>query len=130
MNFTIVLYAAPYSSQASLSALRFAQAAIDAGHSLVRVFFYYDGVHNTNALSVVPQDEIDLVKGWNILLTEQQIDAVSCVSSALRRGILDGQEAARYERSGGNLLSSVALSGLGQLLDATLRSDRVISFGA
>lgn len=130
MKFTIVLHAAPNSGQASLSALRFAQAAIASGHSIQRVFFYNDGVYNTNALSVVPQDENDLVQSWHKLLTDQHIDAVSCVSSALRRGILDSREAERYERSGSNLLGSVALSGLGQLLDAVLHSDRVISFGA
>jgi len=36
----------------------------------------------------------------------------------------------RYERTGGNLMESVVLSGLGQLVDASLKSDRVISFGA
>ena len=130
MKFTILLYAAPHSSQASLSALRFTQAAIAAGHEIVRLFFYCDGVHNTNALSVSPQDEFDLVRAWNTLIIENEIDAVSCVSSALKRGILNTQEAARYERSGGNLLESVSLSGLGQWVDATLHSDRVVSFGA
>lgn len=130
MKFTIVLYAAPYSSQASLSALRFTQAALDSGHEIVRVFFYYEGVYNTNALSVPPQDEFDLVEAWNSLITTHGIDAVSCVSSALKRGILNAQESDRYERKGNNLLGSVALSGLGQLVDATLTSDRVISFGA
>jgi tRNA 2-thiouridine synthesizing protein D len=130
LKFTIVLYAAPYSSQASLSALRFAQAVLAEGHEIVRVFFYYDGVHNTNALSVPAQDEHDLVKAWNSLILAHEIDAVSCVSSALKRGVLDAREAVRYERSGGNLMESVVLSGLGQLVDASLVSDRVISFGA
>lgn len=130
MKFTIVLYAAPYSSQASLSALCFAQAVLTQGHEIVRLFFYYDGVHNTNALSVPAQDEHDLVKAWNSLILEHEIEAVSCVSSALKRGVLDAREAVRYERSGGNLMDSVVLSGLGQLVDASLVSDRVISFGA
>ena len=130
MKFTIVLYAAPYSSQASLSALRLAQAVLTQGHEIVRLFFYYDGVHNTNALSVPAQDEHDLVKAWNSLILEHEIEAVSCVSSALKRGVLDAREAVRYERSGGNLMDSVVLSGLGQLVDASLVSDRVISFGA
>jgi len=130
LKFTIVLYAAPYSSQASLSALRFAQAALEQGHEIVRVFFFYDGVHNTSAFSVPAQDEYDLVRAWNALILEHEIDAVSCVSSALKRGVLDTREAVRYERTGGNLMESVVLSGLGQLVDASLKSDRVISFGA
>jgi len=130
VKFTIVLHAAPYSSQASQSALRFAQAAIEGGHEIVRLFFYYDGVHNSNELSVPPQDEFDLVQSWNALIVQYDIDAISCVSSALKRGILNSQEAARYERKGANLLESVTLSGLGQWVDATLKSDRIVSFGA
>jgi len=130
LKFTIVLYAALYSSQASLSALRFAQAALEQGHEIVRVFFFYDGVHNTSAFSVPAQDEYDLVRAWNALILEHEIDAVSCVSSALKRGVLDARESVRYERSGSNLLESAVLSGLGQLVDASLKSDRVLSFGA
>jgi tRNA 2-thiouridine synthesizing protein D len=96
----------------------------------VRVFFFYDGVHNTSAFSVPAQDEYDLVKAWNALILEHEIDAVSCVSSALKRGVLDAREAVRYERRGSNLLESAVLSGLGQLVDASLISDRVVSFGA
>lgn len=130
MKFTIVLHAAPYTSQASRSALRFAQAALDAGHEIVRVFFYCDGVHNTNEFSVAPQDEFDLVKAWSSLLQANGIDAVTCVSSALKRGILDAREARRHELLGHNLREPAVLSGLGQLVDASLASDRTISFGA
>ncbi len=130
MKFTIVLHAAPYTSQASLSALRFAQAALAAGHEIVRVFFYYDGVFNANEFSVAPQDEFDLVKAWSSLLQANGIDAVTCVSSALKRGIVDAREARRHELHGCNLQEPAVLSGLGQLVDASLASDRTISFGA
>lgn len=130
MKFTIVLHAAPYTSQASLSALRFAQAALAAGHEIVRVFFYYDGVHNSNEFSVAPQDEFDLVKAWSSLLQTHGIDAVTCVSSAMKRGIVDEREARRHELRGHNLQAPSVLSGLGQLVDASMASDRTISFGA
>lgn len=100
------------------------------GEQITRVFFYYDGVHNTNALSTPPQDEFDLVAAWRDLINEHGLDAISCVSSALKRGILNEQEAQRYEKECANLDPSSELSGLGQLVDASLNSDRVISFGA
>ena len=100
------------------------------GEQISRVFFFYDGVLNTNALSVPPQDEFDLVAAWRDLINENGLDAISCVSSALKRGILDAQEAQRYEKDCANLDPSSELSGLGQLVDATLSSDRVVSFGA
>lgn len=130
MKLSIVVYSAPYSHQASLSAYRFTREALAMGEQISRVFFYYDGVHNTNALSTPPQDEFDLVAAWRDLINENGLDAISCVSSALKRGILDAQEAQRYEKDCANLDPSSELSGLGQLVDATLTSDRVVSFGA
>jgi len=130
VKFTIVVQAAPAASQAAWSAYQFTRSALAAGHGIYRVFFYGDGVYNTNSLSVPPQDEFDLVKAWNTLLDEHGIDAISCVSSALKRGVLDAGEAERYERSCANLSTAATLSGLGQLVDATLASDRVITFGA
>jgi tRNA 2-thiouridine synthesizing protein D len=55
---------------------------------------------------------------------------VTCVSSALKRGIVDAREARRHELLGHNLREPAVLSGLGQLVDASLASDRTISFGA
>ncbi len=129
MKLTVLVHSAPYSSQAAYSAYRFSASALAAGHEIYRLFFYYDGVHNSNALSIAPQDEFDLVAAWRSLITTHQLDAISCVSSALKRGILDAQEAARYEKSAANLAEEFTLSGLGQLVDASLVSDRVVSFG-
>lgn len=129
MKLTVVVYSAP-SSQAAWSAYQFTRTALDAGHEIYRLFFYGDGVLNSSALSVAPQGEFDLIQAWQTLIAKHELDAISCVSSALKRGIIDTQEAARYERAGVSLAASVTLSGLGQLVDATLISDRVVSFGA
>ncbi|MES3006441.1 MAG: sulfurtransferase complex subunit TusD [Pseudomonadota bacterium] len=128
MKLTVVVYSAP-SSQAAWSAYQFTRTALGAGHEIYRVFFYADGVLNSTALSVAPQGEFDLVQAWQTLIAEHSLDAISCVSSALKRGIIDTQEAARYERAGASLAAGMTLSGLGQLVDATLVSDRVVSFG-
>lgn len=130
MKLTVVLYSAPYSSQAAYSAYRFSLSALAAGHEIYRIFFYYDGVHNSNSLSIPPQDEFDLVRAWEELIHANKLDVVSCVSSALKRGVLNAQEATRYEKICSNLTPGIELSGLGQLVDASLVSDRVISFGA
>ncbi len=129
MKLTIVVHSAP-TSQSAWSAYQFTRAALDAGHEIYRLFFYGDGVLNSNALSVAPQGEFDLVQAWRTLIADHGLDAISCVSSALKRGVIDTQEAARYERNGVSLAAGVTLSGLGQLVDATMVSDRVVSFGA
>ena len=130
MKITVVVHTAPWSHQASATALRFCQAALQAGHTLYRLFFYYDGVHNTSTLAVPAQDELDIPAAWRQLISQHDIDTVTCVSSALKRGILDATEATRYERGASNLASEAELSGLGQLIEASTHCDRIVNFGA
>lgn len=128
MNFSIVVYGAPYSSQAATSALHFARAVAASPHGIYRLFFYQDGVHNATALAVPPQDELHIPAAWQALIEEHDLDAVVCVASALKRGILNEEEARRYERPAANLLPGFTISGLGQLVDAIGQSDRVVVF--
>jgi tRNA 2-thiouridine synthesizing protein D len=129
VKFTLVVYSAPYSSQSAASALRFAKTLIRQGHDLYRLFFFGDGVHNASKLAVVAQDEVNLQKQWDDLISEHNVDSVVCVSSALRRGVLDQTETERHELDAVSIYESSEIAGLGQLIDATLKSDRVINFG-
>ena len=129
MKFSIVIYSAPYSSEAASSALRFANSLINQGHELYRLFFFGDGVHNASQLTVVAQDEPNLQRQWNDLIEQHNIDSVICVSSALRRGVLDQAEADRHNLKTASAYTSSEVAGLGQLIDATIHSDRLVSFG-
>ncbi|HDZ09797.1 sulfurtransferase complex subunit TusD [Pseudohongiella sp.] len=129
MIISLVIHAAPGTSQGAQTALTFCQAALDAGHQIYRLFFYEDGVHNAHALAVWPQDERDLNAAWATLIRDHRLDAVVCVASALKRGVLNTDEAARYEKNAASLEPSFEISGLGQWVDACLHSDRVVSFG-
>lgn len=129
MKISIVIYAAPYSSESSATALRFAKTLITQGHELYRLFLFGDGVHNASKLTVVAQDENNLQQQWSELIEQHRIDSVICVSSALRRGVLDQTEADRHELGAASAYESSEVSGLGQLIDATLNSDRVVNFG-
>lgn len=129
MKFSIVIYAAPYSTESAATALRFAKSLIAQGHELYRLFFFGDGVHNASKLAVVAQDEKNLQQQWDQLIKEHGIDSVVCVTSALRRGILDQTEADRHDLATATAYKSSEVAGLGQLVDATLYSDRVVSFG-
>lgn len=130
LRFSLAVYAAPYSSQGSQTALDFARALVAAGHTIERVFFYRDGVHTASHLTAPPQDELDLTQEWQILARAHQFELVVCIAAALRRGVLDQQEAARYSKPSHNLASGFQIAGLGQLLDAAVHSDRLITFGA
>ena len=130
MIFSLSIYAAPYTSQASDSAYRFALALLENGHTLHRVFFYQDGVHTASALSTPPQDEIHFTQNWQALAQQHKIDLVVCIAAALKRGLLNQQEASRYDKPVFNLAKGFEISGLGQLVDAAVMSDRLITFGA
>lgn len=110
-------------------ALRFAQAALAAGHEIVRVFFYQDGVLTASNSIVMAQDQPDIAQQWQDFIRAHQLDAVVCIAAALRRGVLDQAEAQRYQRPAANLAEVYQLSGLGQLHDGLQQADRCISFG-
>lgn len=129
MEFALLLRAGPATSQIPQTALHFSRAAVAAGHRVRRVFFQGDGVYNASSLLVPPQGTADISVEWSELGAQHDIDLVVCVSSALQRGILDAGEANRYERSASNMRAGFAISGLGQLVEAALESDRLITFG-
>ncbi|SFP82157.1 tRNA 2-thiouridine synthesizing protein D [Geopseudomonas sagittaria] len=128
MKFAIALFAPPH-APSSRRALRFAEAALAGGHQIVRLFFYQDSVHVASSLPVSAQDELDLPAVWRAFVTEHNLDAVVCIAAALRRGVLNDEEAQRYGRVSHNLGASWELSGLGQLHEAAQDADRLICFG-
>ncbi len=128
MKFSLLVLSAPHSRQASYSALKFAKAAIASGNEIYRIFFYQDGVQNASTLQSPPQDETHFSEEWKSLADTHNVDLVVCIAAALKRGILDQAEANRYEKEAYNLHAPFELSGLGQLLEAQLQSDRLITF--
>ncbi|MFC3941456.1 sulfurtransferase TusD [Pseudomonas gingeri NCPPB 3146 = LMG 5327] len=128
MKFAIALFSAPH-APSSRRALLFAQAVLAGGHEIVRLFFYQDGVHSASSNVVTPQDEQDLPQDWAAFVSEHQLDGVVCIAAALRRGVLNSEEAQRYQRAAVNLGGPWELSGLGQLHDAVQAADRLICFG-
>lgn len=129
MRYAILLMGAPYSQQASHSALRFAHALVARGHRLEAVFFYHDGVHNAARLAAPPQDEPHLVDAWADLSREHEVALQVCIAAALRRGLLDEREAARHGKEGSSVEAPFELTGLGQLIDLGSRCDRLVTFG-
>lgn len=129
MKYTIIILGAPESSQGSRTAWHFCQALLQSQHTLERLFFYSDGVHNSTTLASPPQDELDLPNAWAELIRQHQLDAVVCIAAALKRGLMDATEQQRYRKSAANLGAEFQLSGLGQLIDACRMSDRTVTFG-
>ncbi|HEB87440.1 MAG TPA: sulfurtransferase complex subunit TusD [Gammaproteobacteria bacterium] len=129
MKFGIQINEGPYTHEASTTALNFVSAAIEAGHEIFRVFFYHDGVNNGTRYTTPPQDDRNLVNAWSELAEKYNIDLVVCVAAAQRRGIIDKGEQERNGKDGNNIAPGFRISGLGQLIEAGIQSDRLVVFG-
>ncbi len=129
MIYSLLVLSSPCSGQGSATAVRFAQAVLNRGHQIHRVFFLDDGTLAGAGAIITPQDESNTVQQWAELGTQNNIELIVCVSSALRRGLLDASEADRYEKGAATIHPAFEISGLGQLIDATIASDRMITFG-
>jgi tRNA 2-thiouridine synthesizing protein D len=118
MKLAILIKQGPFTHQASDTAYRFTVAALAKGHEIYRVFFYNDGVYNSNKLSEPQTDDRNLVSLWSKLGSEHDIDLVVCIAAALRRGMKEEI-----------LEEGFRISGLGQLVEAGIQADRTIVFG-
>ena len=129
MLFGILVNEGPYQHQASDSAYLFAKAAIEEGHKIFRVFFYHDGVNNVTRLATPPQDDRHIPNRWSELAAEHEIDLVLCVAAAQRRGMVDPDEMKRNKKDADNIAEKFRISGLGQLIEAGVQTERLITFG-
>jgi len=129
MKFGIVVNEGPYQHQSSDTAYQFTKAALSAGHEVVRIFFYHDGVNNGTRLTTPPQDDRHIVDRWSTLAKEHDLDLVVCVAAAQRRGIVDQDEAKRHGKDADNIAEGFRISGLGQLIEAGIEADRLMVFG-
>ncbi|HEY5679219.1 MAG TPA: sulfurtransferase complex subunit TusD [Pseudomonadales bacterium] len=130
MKLAIAVHGPPWNSESSASACRFIHAALDAGHDIVRVFFYHDGARAGDALAVTPQDEASVLDRWVRLHEEHGIELAVCIAAALKRGILNEEERERYGKAAASLHPAFQIVGLGQLTDAMIEADRTITFAA
>ncbi len=129
MKFSVLVNEGPYTHQASDSAYHFTRAALELGHDVMRVFFYHDGVNNGTRLTTPPQDDRHITNRWTELAKQHELDLVVCVAAAQRRGIVDQEEEKRNGKDANNIADGFRISGLGQLIEAGIQSDRLVSFG-
>jgi len=118
MKFAIQVVEGPYNHEAADSAYNFVKAAVAKGHSIEGIFFYHDGVYNVSDQAEPPQDDRNIQQRWSDLAKEHGIDIVACIAASKRRGIKEG-----------HIMEGTRISGLGQLTNMTIASDRLVTFG-
>ena len=129
MKYALQVNSSPGSSRSGLDAYRFAEAAIQSGHDIIRVFFYKEGVYHALRFNTPPTDDLQFTRLWSELATVHGVDLVVCISAAQRRGLLAADEAKLQGKSDNDLADGFRIAGLGLWLEATLHADRCLVFG-
>ena len=129
MKFAIQINSSPYQSEGSDTAYHFVLAALQKGHEIFRVFFYFDGIYNALGHAMPPSDEKQIIKRWSELAREHDLDLVVCVSAAKRRGLLTAEDIEQVGHIDSTLAKGFRISGLGQLVEAAIKADRLLVFG-
>jgi tRNA 2-thiouridine synthesizing protein D len=129
VKLAIAVNEGPYTHQAADTAYLFTKAALEKGHEIFRIFFYHDGVNNGTRLTVPPADERNIQRNWTELAEKHKLDLVICIAAAQRRGILDENEAKRQGKDANNIAPGFRISGLGQLIEAGINAERLVTFG-
>ena len=130
MQFTIAVHSPPHASTANHHALSFCRAAVAAGHTITRVFFYHEGVYTALSSQVSPQGETDYLGQWQVFAQQHALELAVCIANGLKRGVISQDESARYDKSVATLADGFTLVGLGQLIDAIASSERYVEFVA
>lgn len=128
LSYALLVTGAAYGTQSARMAYQFAQQVIAKGHSIRRIFFYHDGVLNGSSLTLPANDEFDLLQAWQQLSKTHNIQLETCVSAALRRGVVSDSEAQQHQLTMANLADGFTQTGLGALAEALLTEDRVVQF--
>ena len=129
-SIAIMVLGSPYANTSTQTALHFAESVLATGNTIERLFFYHDAVYTSTSLSIASQDEINLPQAWCDFINKNQLEAIVCIASGLKRGIIDTQESKRYEKDQHSLNANYELSGLGQWIEAVQNANQQIVFGA
>ena len=129
MLVALLVLSPPDTGDAHRHAIGFAEAVLHGGHELSCVFFQDAGVLTALSGCETPQDEPDLRARWQALAREHGVSLFACVASAARFGV-SGPGARSQDGDGGTsrLLPGFTVGGLGELIDASRRSDRLLTF--
>lgn len=126
MKFAIQINSAPWRGEGCETAYQFIRAALQQGHEIIRVFFYYEGAYHGLRRMAPPDDEKVLIQRWSALAAEHGVDLVICISAAARRGLLENAEVVRQDE----LTEGFRIGGLGLWVEACLQADRFLAFGS
>ena len=117
MSITLLITRGP-ASRASLRSVELAQALVEAGEPIARVFFQGDGVLLCSRDVNDASDPHGASRLWQALIHDHALPATACSGSASRRQLPAADD----------LATGIELAGLGQLAGAMMDAPRLVSF--
>ncbi|CAL4325374.1 Sulfurtransferase TusD [Buchnera aphidicola (Eriosoma grossulariae)] len=128
MTYTIIVTGSPYDSQNSRSALFFSRALLSLKHRIDLIFFYGNGVLNSNLMLSVANNEVNLFDEWKKFYQDFQVPLYICINSSLKRGLLETEKSSLLGFKKSNIGDFFKLSGFLELLNSIQKTDRFIQF--
>lgn len=122
-KFSLYILANPFNGQGHLTAIRFADAVLAAGHQLVSVFFSSDAVLVGHLNNDPASDEPNPQAWWQAIAERSGCELLLCSSACQKRGLSQTPQAGQS-----NLANAFVIAGLGSLVEASIDVDRVIQF--
>jgi tRNA 2-thiouridine synthesizing protein D len=90
-SFAVLIEGQVLQGQSFVSALRFMQQAVAAGHVINSVFLYRDAVGAASALIDLPSDEPNLSVKLQQFCQTHQIPLLFCITAAEKRGVCSNE---------------------------------------
>ena len=129
MQTLSVVITTPPCSYLTITAIDYINHAIKAGVNVVGVFFYQDGVLNASANIAIANDEYQTHKHWQKLNTEHGVNLHVCITACEKRGLSDDiDDTVNTEVTQSNISQYFTVSGLGELVELTAKSKRMVQF--
>ena len=125
-RISLFLNESPFLYRSHIEAIDYLRAG-DDNLIVERVFFYQDATLVALDNQRPTQGQPSMTALWQEVADRRNAPLQVCIANAIRRGLFDAQEAARYDTRA-NLAAGFELTGLGDIAEAVAKSDRLLQF--
>ena len=125
-SYACLITSSPSDTLATQDAIVLIKQLLENGNLIDHVFFYCEGVHHANHLNKPLGDEFNANQAWAALANEYNIPMLVCVTSALRRGVVDSETATQEGLSQHNLAVPFQQVGLGEFFTRLHSVDNLV----
>ena len=127
-HYSLLITSSPFDQTSGTSPIEFAQALIEADHTLDQIFFYQAGVYHANEFAHEPGNQSNQYQRWVELKAQLDVPLWVCVTAAAKRGVISEHEAQELGKSGFNIAAPFEQVGIGEFFAKLHQSDHLVHF--